>query len=288
MNKISKFTSLLFIIPMMLAGCVDSSNSSSSEYPYDIGSPEDFDGYYASTNIYNPDATPAQLQISLHNLMIETHTTYTTYQQCYTYIPGGADLTSNNELYLYWSGNAVQRYGGNWNREHVWPRSKSNTLFNNVVASTKGAGSDLYHIRPTDPTTNSDHWNYAYGEVQNDPDAVQLTEDGVGAGWVLTKETMYEPKDEFKGDTARILLYVMVHYSSSYGQINEYCGSLGLLDVMSINYTLEECYELLCRWNELDPVDEVELRRNDYVQTIQGNRNPFIDYPDLVNRILVY
>ena len=41
----------------------------------------------------------------------------------------------------------------------------------------------------------------------------------------------------------------------------------------------------LRRWNKLDPVDQAELERNDAIEKIQGNRNPFIDHPEYVDQI---
>ena len=38
----------------------------------------------------------------------------------------------------------------------------------------------------------------------------------------------------------------------------------------------------MCKWNAIDPVDATELLRNDTIQAIQGNRNPFIDHPELM------
>jgi endonuclease I len=42
---------------------------------------------------------------------------------------------------------------------------------------------------------------------------------------------------------------------------------------------------MLLDWNELDPVSEAEIVRNDKIEVIQGNRNPFIDYPELADQI---
>ena len=100
-----------------------------------------------------------------------------------------------------------------------------------------------------------------------------------------------------KGDVARILLYVYVHYSergitpeggvTSGGNTFTYkdmVGSLSLTQVMGYS-TEQRCQEKLAAWNELDPPSEVEKLRNDTVQKIQGNRNPFVDYPELVNQM---
>ena len=76
--------------------------------------------------------------------------------------------------------------------------------------------------------------------------------------------------DEAKGDVARIIFYMLTRYSQS--------DSNGVTKVaQSMNMLLE--------WNELDPVDALEIQRNKVAEGIQGNRNPFIDYPELADAI---
>ena len=43
--------------------------------------------------------------------------------------------------------------------------------------------------------------------------------------------------------------------------------------------------QLLLQWTRQDPVSQKELTRVENVYTIQRNRNPFIDYPDLIEYI---
>ena len=109
-------------------------------------------------------------------------------------------------------------------------------------------GSDLHHVRPETPSVNSSRGNTPFGE----------------------RRGYYEPKDAAKGDVARILFYMLTRYSSA--------------DSKSIT-VVAESMELLMEWNELDPVDALEMQRNDVAEDIQGNRNPFIDYPELAENI---
>ena len=69
---------------------------------------------------------------------------------------------------------------------------------------------------------------------------------------------------------ARIIFYLLVRYSES--------------DSISIT-NVAKSMDMLLRWNELDPVDDKEIRRNEAVFKIQGNRNPFIDYSHLAKKI---
>ena len=61
-------------------------------------------------------------------------------------------------------------------------------------------------------------------------------------------------------------------------------GSLPLTNYMGYQ-SEDKCKEVLKLWNKLDPVSDVEKLRNNTVQKIQGNRNPFVDYPELVDQI---
>ena len=75
----------------------------------------------------------------------------------------------------------------------------------------------------------------------------------------------FEPLDNVKGDIARIIFYLMVRYQEA--------------DNYSFT-TVAQSKEMLLRWNEIDPVDEFEMKRNEESYKIQGNRNPFIDHPE--------
>lgn len=173
---------------------------------------------------------------------------------------------NNSKIVLFWSGleTAVAWDGGNtWNREHVWPQSQG-------WFTTSGAGSDLHHIRPVDSSVNSSHNNHPYGEVSTNDYCHTSKYNGsitidakCGGGY-------FEPSDSKKGDTARIIFYLLVRYSQS--------DSYPITNVA-------QSMDMLLEWNRLDPVDESEQRRNEAVYDIQGNRNPFIDnsfYADLI------
>lgn len=277
------YSSTLAILSLCLLSSCDPKRADYSTFD---GDPSDYGGYYAKTTIYDENASSGDITISLHNLMIETHTYYNTYNECYEYSEAGADLDDSGNLELFWSGRSVAKTY-NYNREHVWPRSKSNGLFKDVSGDTKGAGSDLHHIRPTDPATNSAHWAWGYGEIadlNNPSDQETLFEAGVEAGIICPSQRIYEPKDEFKGDVARILMYVYVHYNDANGGLtNQYTGALGFGSIFYDGYGIMEIYDLLLDWNESDPVSDIEKSRNEYIYSIQGNRNPFIDYPSLMS-----
>ncbi len=173
---------------------------------------------------------------------------------------------SGTKIVLFWSDIEVATTwdgGTTWNREHVWPQSQG-------WFKTSGAGSDLHHIRPSDPSVNSSHNNNPYGVVSTNDYCHTSTTNGSVTIDAKCKGGVFEPGDDKKGDTARIIFYLLVRYSES--------DSYPITNVAT-------SMDLLLEWNSLDPVDESEQRRNEAVYDIQGNRNPFIDdsfYADLI------
>ena len=88
----------------------------------------------------------------------------------------------------------------------------------------------------------------------------------------------FEPVDAFKGDLARAVLYMSVRYR---GEDSGWSSSSA-----SDGASLEPWFEqVLVAWHIEDPVSDKERARNDEVEALQGNRNPFVDRPELVCRI---
>ncbi len=179
-----------------------------------------------------------------------------------------AENDTHSGLRLFYTSQYTTTY--NWNREHVWPQSLSGGLF-----GTTGAGCDLHHIRPTYSVDNSTRSNNPYGDVVTISKTVYSQGDTAGEriayiGKTKDGSTAFEPRDDYKGDIARIIAYLAMHYDSLYNIVtNVVVGG----------------YDTIVAWNNLDPVDDVELNRNNVAFRAQGNRNPFIDEPDLINVI---
>ncbi len=145
-----------------------------------------------------------------------------------------------------------------WNREHVYPRS----LGNPNLGST-GPGSDIHHLRPADVRRNSNRGNRKFA-------------DGSGNSRVTSQGYWY-PGDEFKGDVARMMMFMYIRYGNRCLPTNVGIGSVVSNDVNMIDLFLE--------WNAEDPVSSLELQRNPIAQGLQGNRNPFIDNPAFATQI---
>ncbi len=210
------------------------------------------------------DMSSEDLLDSLRSLMTETHTKITNYDNCRDYSPKvdceNADGTTVVLLYSSIKSNMDQWKV--WNREHVWPQSLGD------FGESRG-GADLHHVRPADSSVNSSRGNKLYGESEPIT-GTSYTSTAMGKIPGGTYNTTYfEPFDEVKGDVARICLYVYVRWGSEY---TGYCD-----DITNVF----ESVDVLLEWCALDPVDTWEMGRNEVVEAIQGNRNVFIDYPEL-------
>uniref|UniRef100_UPI00263B0E53 endonuclease n=1 Tax=uncultured Duncaniella sp. TaxID=2768039 RepID=UPI00263B0E53 len=162
-------------------------------------------------------------------------------------------------------------------REHSVP--KSWWKLNGSVEYTP-AYSDMWNLYPSDGAANQAKLNYPLGltastSFDNGVTKVGGAQTGYGGG----SRNVFEPDDEYKGDFARAYMYV----ATVYDDIN-----------WVINYMYKkEAYptlvpwakEMLLQWCRQDPVDQKEIDRNNVVEQYQGNRNPFVDFPELAEYI---
>ncbi len=200
--------------------------------------------YYYSIDFSQPAAT---VQFNLKNLITFTHSPLD-YSNTYPWIKL-ADEDPNNTSNVILIYNSVSESknntfgGGNttnpevWNREHTYP--------NSLINST--AEADLHHLRACDGTVNNNRGNKAFA-------------DGSGSFFSVSS-TLWFPGDEWKGDVARMIMYMNLRYNLSF----EDMGTLNLF----------------LQWNIEDPVSDFEKQRNNIIYGAQGNRNPFIDQPYL-------
>lgn len=240
--------------------------------------------YYAGITATGGTALLGQL----HDLIVKTHKTYTSYNDCKTYGPTtdpGLDGRGVVEFYTHETVMSFSGTTGTWNREHVWCQSLSNGLW-----GTSGGGSDMHHIRPSEARLNGTRGNNKYGKVSNGTPAYSKTTSNANSelgGYV--GDGTFEPLDNVKGDVARIVMYVYTHYNnaSNVGGTIESAQTHGTLNFTNVMTASNEAAakKMLLEWNALDPVDEIETYRNEAVYKIQGNRNPFIDNSSYANAI---
>jgi len=180
----------------------------------------------------------------------------------------------NNIITGVYSGYEVNStYGGTTtypapiNCEHTIPQS----FFNEADPMV----SDIHHLFPTYENWNSTRSNYPLAEI----------DDNATAKWMYLNQSQttipssnidlyseyasstFEPREDHKGNAARAIFYFYTMYPTQAGDISQ---------VADIN--------TLYQWHLDDPVDAMEIERNGEVETYQGNRNPYIDYPELVAR----
>ena len=165
---------------------------------------------------------------------------------------------------------SYQKEGDVYNREHTVPQSWGPPK------------ADIVHVVPTDGYVNNRRSNYPFGEVGN---ATYTSNNGYcklgsckTAGY---SGTVFEPNDEVKGDIARIYFYMATCYE------NEAASWGGAFGGTKYQPMAQWTYDMMVRWSKLDPVDDVERARNNAIakSDVQGNRNPFVDYPGLEDYI---
>jgi len=181
------------------------------------------------------------------------------------------DMQDTGSVRLLYSGETSPKdnNGGgadNWNREHVWAKSHGD------FGTSQGPGTDLHHLRPTDVSVNSTRGNL---DFDNGGSEVE------GAPGNYVDEDSWEPRDEVKGDVARMIFYMAVRYESGDMvdlEVND--------EVDNGSAPFHGKVSVLKQWHEEDPPDEFEQRRNERIQANwQDNRNPFVDHPEWVESI---
>ena len=156
--------------------------------------------------------------------------------------------------------------GDCYNREHSFPQSWSD--------DTVPERSDLHHVFPVDGWVNGVRGRLPLGPVAV-PEA--STSNGSTSGDSALCDyggEVFEPVDAYKGDLARALLYMSVRYRGE----DEDWGYSDASDGASLEPWFEQT---LLAWHLLDPVSAKEQERNDAIEALQGNRNPFVDRPEL-------
>jgi endonuclease I len=168
--------------------------------------------------------------------------------------------------------------GDCYNREHSFPKS----WFNDATPMHD----DLFHLIASDGKVNGMRNNYPYGNVTS-ATYTSLYGGKLGTGTTNSgySGTVFEPIDEYKGDFARGYFYMATRYENV---IASWLSNTGANDVLDgTSYPAFDSWQLnlLRDWNNLDPVNDKEMKRNNAIYALQNNRNPFIDSPQFVQRI---
>ena len=177
-----------------------------------------------------------------------------------------ADVTNDRSRGKFLNGGNT----GDWNREHVYAKSLGTpALLDGGTAnnSSSDAGEDAHHLRSADVQRNNSRGSLKFATGSGNSQTVT-------GGWY--------PGDEWKGDVARMMMYMYLRYGSQCLPVNVGTGSVVASDANMLN--------LFLQWNVEDPVSAFEDNRNTYHgntanTSAQGNRNPFIDNPYLATVI---
>ena len=137
-----------------------------------------------------------------------------------------------------------------FNTEHTFPQS--------FFSSLEPMKSDLHHLFGCDDLANNYRSDNPYGVITG------------GTIWAVggskATNSLFEPRDEQKGIASRALMYFVLRYQN-YGGF----------------FTSQE--SILRTWHDVFPPDATEKKRNDDIDAVQHNRNPFVDYPQFIERI---
>ena len=174
--------------------------------------------------------------------------------------------------------------GDCYNREHTLPQSWFESY---GEASTIKC--DIIHVVPTDGKINGMRGNVPLAEVN--PSRIAGQSKNGYSKWGMCgvsgySGTVFEPNDEIKGDIARIYFYVVTRYENTATKWANNATASAVFNGSSAYQPFKQWYfDMLVRWAQNDPVDDLEIARNNAVYEEQGNRNPFVDYPGLEDYI---
>jgi endonuclease I len=163
----------------------------------------------------------------------------------------------------------------NWNREHLWPKSRG-------VGNSGKDYTDVHALRPSDWNVNSARSNLFFGDCgdlcTSRPAHSEAAADTGRDG------NVFLPPAQVRGDIARALFYMAMRYAS-FDESNTEVLELTDCPDESVSYQMAYLSDLL-RWHEEDPPDDTERIRNGRVcSRWQGNRNVFVDFPELAAHI---
>ncbi len=240
----------------------------------------DITGFYSETTINEFQDTSVvdhELKDLLHQVEQKDHTSITYREarwQLYTNIYLNFDKDGKPFIVDVYCEKVITKnvnvsnlpYGTKTNIEHTWPQSKFNPKYDKDSQKT-----DLHHLFIANTHANGLRGHQYFGEVSIFYDRKGKCKNS-GLGLLVKPPTnvawssndFYEPPAQHRGNIARALFYFAIRYKLKINDTQEY---------------------FLRKWHKEDPVSELDTIRNGKIQAIQGNRNPFIDFPELVDRI---
>lgn len=255
-----------------------------------VADPTTFNSEIYYSDVLSGDfANAEELKNALSVIIAKNHKQLTYKQVWSTLTYADQDPANDKNVIEIYTGASISKYDnqtggsgvGKWNREHVWAKSHG---FPN---ESQWGYTDAHHLRPSDVGINTARSNNDFGACRDTGEEVLFN--GAGTGNYLDKTTnCWEPRDKVKGDVARMIMYMDTRYQGSDTATTQMPD---LVAVDRLTTTAEDDAPLigtLCtlyEWSQLDAVDSYEQNRNNQVYKYQGNRNPFIDRPELVKEV---
>lgn len=236
-------------------------------------------GYYTSATGKNK----AELKTALHLIIMKAKvlnygsgagSTWSGFAQ--------TDVREDGTVWDMYSSNRVKANGyypaTGMNIEHSFPKSWWG-------GDERQGYKDLFNLNPSDIAANTAKSNYPMAVVDG---AVTYSNGVIKVGKSSSRPggtiDAWEPSDDYKGDFARSYMYMVTCYED-YSSDWTTASALNELDKNTYPTFQQWAYELLLKWSREDPVSEKEVNRNNTVYKIQGNRNPFIDHPELAEYV---
>ena len=221
------------------------------------------DKYYGDSSRFD-SMSPSQLYDELSGLVQKTHKALDYDPEQYLYPT--VDRREDGLIYCIYSGEGPKESNapsgqhplkdGTYNCEHVVPQS--------WFGKKKTPKGDLHHLFAAQIECNSLRGNAEYDEKVSEGEGMQL------CGILDQNHNLFNPKAGH-GETARSVLYFMLCYP---GMIGDRKGEYSAEDI-----------PMLLKWSNENPPTEYERHRNQYIEKLQGNRNPLVDFPELVNKV---
>jgi hypothetical protein len=222
--------------------------------------------YYNGISVSSPNfVTQLHSKINPHTLMF-----YSDFDDTYIQDFVHRDTVNNEKVVTCAYSGEEYIYSAPFNfsvisREHTYPQSWMPTYGD----QTKPEYNDYHNLYPVNQNNaNAVRSNKPLGKVIT----VISSYGGAKYGLDSRGKQVYEPRDSHKGNAARAIFYMATAYNSIDG--NNW-SIPDPIDAFTVPYGQEET--ILKQWHWMDPVDEEEMARNDYIESIQNNRNPFID-----------
>ena len=280
---ISLAFALIFLFVCMCVFPLYTSDNANVANAVTVQTRDEWENPYNGTyyNNLNTNLTGASFRSELASLITSTHTHLTSYDEVKSvFQKSDVDPNNKNNVIWFYTGTSVP-YKGTMldsgyptNREHVWPKNAGKAF-----PETTGPGGDSHHLRPLNDSLNSTRSSMSFGELTPGASGVRIVAENGKTDYgnlCYTNGTLFYPGVGYRGATARILFYMQTRWGDQY--------NLTFVDSAGSNKTIGKITDLM-KWHLQEPPTDEEIRRNEVVFGIQGNRNPFIDHPEYVEMI---